>query len=154
MFFNNSGDNEASAAGPSYTETARGYASSLTTGLTGGLTGVRDRAYEYYEYGENYPYFCGVFLVGWLFIFLSTCFIPVMPISPYKTANLFNMGCITILVSFAVLHGVKEYCVKQFICGPKPRNFFAIAFIACSLLSIYVSIIQQSFFLTLIVLIC
>ena len=133
---------------------ARGYASSFSAGLTGAATAARDRAYEYYEYGENYPYFCGVFLIGWLFISMSTFFIPVMPVSPYKTANLFNMGCITILISFAVLHGTKEYCINQFLCGPKPRNFFAIGFFLCIILSIYVSIIQRSFLLTLLVLIC
>ena len=73
---------------PSYTDTAKGYSASVTETFTG----FKDRAYEYYEYGENYPYFCAVFLTGALFIFLSFFFIPVMPVSPYKTANLFNMG--------------------------------------------------------------
>ena len=125
----------------------------MTSGLTGGISGIRERAYEYYEYGENYPYFCIVFLTGCLFIILSFFFIPVMPVSPYKTANLFNMGCTVILISFAVLHGPHEYCVNRFLCGPYPRNLFALGFLVCICLSIYVSIFQRSFILTLIVLV-
>ena len=121
---------------------------------TSGLVGLKDRAQEYYEYGENYPYFCAVFLTGCLFIVLSFFFLPVMVVSPYKTANLFNMGCGVILISFAVLHGPKEYCIDDFLCGPKPRNFFAIGFFVCIFLSIYVSIFRRNFILTLIVLLC
>ena len=134
---------------PTYADSAKGFGASMTSGLVG----LKSKAYEYYEYGENYPYFCAVFLTGCLFIILSFFFIPVMVISPYKTANLFNMGCLVILISFAVLHGPKEYCINRFLCGPKPRNLFAMGFFVCIFLSIYVSIIKKSFILTLIVLI-
>ena len=134
---------------PSYTDSTKGY----TSALTGGLVGIKDRAYEYYEYGENYPYFCAVFLTGCLFIVLSCFFIPVIVVSPYKTANLFNMGCSIILISFAVLHGPKEYCINRFLCGPSPRNYFAAGFLVCIVLCIYVSVFKRSFILTLLVLI-
>ena len=54
---------------------------------------------------QMYPYFALVFGIGCLFLFLSLWFLPMIVVAPRKCANLFNMGSICILSSFAILRG-------------------------------------------------
>ena len=69
---------------------------------------------QYHELA-TYRHFCFIFMAGAFFIFMSFCMLPTIVVTPTTVANLFNIGSITILISFAVLWGPKEFCLDRFL---------------------------------------
>jgi hypothetical protein len=111
------------------------------------FSNIKESAVESYQQSQNYPYFAVTFLIGCFFIVMSVFFLPSIVISPYKVANLFNVGSILILSSFAVIYGWFDYCINQFLCGPRG----AIAFCYLTMLGVctYFSIFRRDFLLTI-----
>ena len=75
--------------------------------------------------------------------------IPWIVIKPALVANLFNLGAGTIMASFGFLWGPMEL-LKRFMQGAK--KMYALGFLVSFVLCLYMSLIKQSFFMTLIVL--
>ena len=100
---------------------------------------------ELVTHGKNYKWFCLLFAIGFFFLFLSLCFLPVFFVMPKKTALLFNIGCVCILSSFGVSNGWKEFFINMFFNGERPRNFFAMGFFICMVMCILMALLFDSF---------
>ena len=103
--------------------------------------------------GKNYKWFVALFAIGCIFIFLSLCFLPFFVLAPARTANMFNIGIICILIAFSVNKGCKTFFKDEFFCGPRPRNFFAWALTLAFILCTYFSIFKESYVASMIFLI-
>ena len=96
-----------------------------------------------------YPYFVALFLIGCLFLFLASLFLPMIVVAPRKCANLINVGSIFILASFAVIRGAYEFIVRDLLCN-KNKGFFAWVYLLSILFTIWSSMIIRSYILTII----
>jgi len=65
--------------------------------------------------------------------------LPWILIKPSAVANLFNLGSLTILASFAVLWGPRVFFLEKFMVGEK--KFYAVGFTISLLLCIFFSVI-------------
>mmetsp|Transcript_26130 Transcript_26130/g.30515 ORF Transcript_26130/g.30515 Transcript_26130/m.30515 type:complete len:236 (-) Transcript_26130:69-776(-) len=119
----------------------------------GFLATVQNKIDTMINYGKNYKWFCLLFLIGFIFLFLSLCFLPVFFVMPKKTATLFNIGAICILCAFGIQYGWKAFFVDQFFCGEKPRNFLSIGFVISLIFCVLFAMVFDSFIGTLIFLI-
>jgi len=77
--------------------------------------------------------------------------LPWIIIKPSAAANLFNLGSLIILTSFAVLWGPREFFLGKFLAGPK--SLYAAGFLISLLLCIYFSVISGSYIMTFVCLI-
>ena len=72
--------------------------------------------------------------------------LPWILISPSSVANLFNLGSVIILASFAIFHGFEEFFLRKFMVGE--RKFYAVGYCVALILCIYSSIFADSYILT------
>lgn len=90
-------------------------------------------------------------------IFLALLMLPTfLVIAPQKLSMLLNLGSICVLSAFAVLKGgFYQYFVKDLLFSSEQptRRFYAIAYYASILVSLYVSLVLKSYLLTLIAMI-
>ena len=103
---------------------------------------LKETTGDYWKTAANYPQFAMIFIAGCLLIFLSICMLPWVVLKPTSVANLFNLGSITILISFAVLKGPKEFCIDQFLCSE--RKFYAIGYFVSLSLCFFFSVFMKS----------
>jgi hypothetical protein len=89
-----------------------------------------------------------VFVLGCILILLSVIMLPWIVLNPSSVANLFNAGAITILVSFTVLWGARDFCINRFLYGK--RSIYAMGFLATLIICVYFSFLRQSYLMTLI----
>lgn len=99
---------------------------------------------------KNYGKFALLFVIGCFFIFLSLLMLPFIIFQVRSIANLFNLGAIIILFSFAVLWGAHEFWVKRFFYST--RSVYAIGFVVSMALCIYYSFFKESYLMTLVTL--
>ena len=65
---------------------------------------------------------------------------------PSAVSNLFNLGSLTILGSFAYLWGPREFFFNKFLVGPK--KFYATGYLITLLLNLYFGVIKGSYIMT------
>ena len=104
---------------------------------------MTQQARDLYTYGKNYKWFALLFCISLFFFFLSLCFLPVFFIMPKKTATMFNMGMIIMLIAFGIQQGFHKFFCEKFFCAPRPRNFLAIGFLISMLLTVWFAIIKD-----------
>eukprot|EP00249_Psilotum_nudum_P019867 c27453_g5_i2 orf=89-766(+) len=93
-------------------------------------------------------YFTVMMASGIFFLFISIAmFLPVMVVMPQKFAICFTMGCLFIIGSFFALKGPKT---QLFHMVSKERLPFTAAFLASMAATIYVSMVQRSYILSVI----
>ncbi|XP_020599545.1 protein transport protein SFT2-like [Phalaenopsis equestris] len=96
--------------------------------------------------GKALMYFGLLLASGVFFIFLAfTMFLPVMVIMPQKFAICFTLGCAFIIGSFFALKGPKNQLIHMF---SKERLPFTLGFIASMVGTIYVSMVQHNYLLS------
>ena len=83
----------------------KGFWAKTTEKVNNAATGASNKVAGAYEASEMYPYFMCLFLIGCLFLFLATVFLPFIVLKPQKTANFVNVGSICILASFGLIRG-------------------------------------------------
>ena len=102
------------------------------------------------RYGANYKCFVGFFFVGVIFIILSLFMLPFIVLFPTRVASNFNIGAFLILIAFAIQKGWKKFFVDEMFCGPRPKNFFAIALVISMGLTLYMAMGAESYVGTII----
>lgn len=96
--------------------------------------------------GKALMYFGLLLASGVFFIFIAfTMFLPVMVLVPQKFAICFTLGCGFIIGSFFALKGPKNQLIHMF---SKERLPFTLGFIASMVGTIYVSMVQHSYLLS------
>ncbi|MFM7857862.1 MAG: hypothetical protein ACKO96_39555 [Flammeovirgaceae bacterium] len=80
-----------------------------------------------------------IFMLPWIFF------------KPSAVANLFNLGSIAILASFAVLWGPEEFFKNKLFKGEKKA--YAIGYLVTLVLGIYFGVIRQAYIMTFVTLI-
>ncbi len=103
------------------------------------------------DQSKNYPRFAIIFAIGVGFIILAVFMLPWIFFKPSSVSNLFNLGSITIMASFAVLWGPAEFVKKMLFSGEK--KFYAIGYLISLVLCIYFGVIRQSYIMTFVTLI-
>ena len=92
-----------------------------------------------------------IFAIGCGFIILAIFMLPWIFFKPSAVANLFNLGSIAILVSFAVLWGPEEFFKNKLFKGEK--RIYAIGYLVTLVLGIYFGVIRNSYIMTFVTLI-
>ncbi|PKU63982.1 protein transport protein SFT2 [Dendrobium catenatum] len=96
--------------------------------------------------GKALMYFGLLLASGVFFIFIAfTMFLPVMVLMPQKFAICFTLGCCFIIGSFFALKGPKNQLIHMF---SRERLPFTLGFIASMVGTIYVSMVQHSYLLS------
>lgn len=103
------------------------------------------------EQYKNYGRFAVIFVIGCFLIFISILMLPFIIFKVRAIANTFNAGAITILISFGVLWGAREFWIDRFFYSS--RSIYAIGFTTTMGLCVYFSFLKESYFMTLILLV-
>jgi hypothetical protein len=88
-----------------------------------------------------------MFVVGCGVIILSVFMLPWIILNPGAFANLFNLGQLIILASFALLWGPKKFFIDMLCNGVK--KVYAIGYLISLLCCMYFSVIKSSYIMTL-----
>lgn len=113
----------------------------MTAGISKAGNSIVNTIDVQYHQLATYRHFCCIFMVGVFFIFMSFCMLPTIVVTPTTVANLFNIGSIAILISFAVLWGPKEFCLDRFLFSE--RQQFAVGYFITLLMCLYFGITKS-----------
>ena len=97
--------------------------------------------------GKSLKWSIVLLLISVICFFMSVLFLPVIVVSPHKFAFLFTCGSITALASMACYHGPGTYVGKLF---GKDKCIFTVCYIASLIITLWCSLIMDSYILTLI----
>ena len=89
-----------------------------------------------------------LFLIGCLFLFLATCFLPLIVVAPQKTANFVNVGSLCILASIGLIRGFYQFFVTDLLFH-KTRWAVSWGYLVSVVATFYCSVILKSYLATL-----
>mmetsp|Transcript_22746 Transcript_22746/g.25662 ORF Transcript_22746/g.25662 Transcript_22746/m.25662 type:complete len:234 (-) Transcript_22746:2448-3149(-) len=137
---NNSLDNEIQKAGVSY------ITRSVTDKVTGAFSSASNAVSNTVESGRNLKYAAICFVMGGVFLFLSSMFMPMMVLAPQKFALMFTLGSTCIIMGFAYMSGPTNY-LKYLM--TKEKIPFSVSYLASMGLTVYSALIWESYVLVL-----